>query len=123
MLHYELLRDEGVLVVTPEGPLESADFKRLAEEVDPYIKEKGKLHGLLISAESFPGWKDFGSLVNHLKFVKNHHHKIDKVAAVTDSGFMAIVPRVARHFVHAEVRHFPYEKRDAAMVWIQRNEP
>ena len=44
--------------MTPEGPLESADFQRLAEEVDPYIKEKGKLHGLMIYAEWFPGWKD-----------------------------------------------------------------
>jgi hypothetical protein len=122
MLHHELLRDEGVLIVTPDGPLEAADFKRLADEVDPYIKEKGNLHGLMISAESFPGWKDFGSLVSHLKFVKNHHHKIDKVAAVTDSGFMAIVPRVARHFIHAEVRHFPHEKRDAALVWLQMGE-
>jgi hypothetical protein len=119
MLHSELLRDEGILILTPEGPLEKADFQRLAEEIDPYIEDKGKLHGLMIHAESFPGWKDFGALVSHLKFVKNHHQKIDKVAAVTDSGFLAIIPRVARHFVHAEVRHFDASKEPTARLWLK----
>lgn len=119
MLHSELLRDEGILILTPEGPLEKADFQRLAEEIDPYIEDKGKLHGLMIHAEAFPGWKDFGALVSHLKFVKNHHQKIDKVAAVTDSGFLAIIPRVARHFAHAEVRHFDASKEQTARLWLK----
>lgn len=120
MISYKLLRDEGILVVSPEGRLESGDFKKLAQEVDPYIQEKGKLAGLMIYAESFPGWDDLGALISHLKFVKDHHKHITKVAAVTDSTFLSIMPRVVDHFVSAEVRHFDYRDKDAALEWLRQ---
>ena len=41
MLKFELLRDRGILIITPNGPLEKADFERLAKEVDPFIASKG----------------------------------------------------------------------------------
>lgn len=119
MISYELLRDEGILIVSPHGRLESADFTRLAQEVDPYIQEKGKLAGLMICAESFPGWEDLGALISHLKFVKDHHRHITKVAAVTDSAFLSIMPRVVDHFVSAEVRHFDYRDEEAALAWLR----
>ena len=55
MIHHELLRDEGILIVTPEGPLQQADFETLTQLVDPYIESEGELHGLLIRTASFPG--------------------------------------------------------------------
>ena len=119
MLKHELMRDEGILIVTPEGRLESADFEKLAREVDPYIEERGTLNGLMIYARSFPGWDDFAALLSHIQFVRNHHQKIRKVAAVTDSGFLSILPRVARHFVRAEIRHFDYGDKEAALDWLK----
>jgi len=118
MISHELLRERGILIVIPEGPLEKTDFEALAREVDPYIEAQGKLNGLLISAMSFPGWKDFAALVSHLRFVKNHHQKIRKVAAVTDSGFLSILPHIANHFVAAEVKHFDYGDKDGALRWL-----
>ena len=41
MLSHEFLEDMGILVVEPQGALESADFEALAKEVDPYIEKKG----------------------------------------------------------------------------------
>jgi peroxiredoxin len=73
------------------------------------------LHGLLIHTKSFPGWADFGAMVSHFKFVKNHHQHIAKVAAVTDSGFLTIMPSIISHFNHAEVRHF----KESALTWVQ----
>jgi hypothetical protein len=35
--------------------------------------------------------------------------KIKRVAAVTDSHFLAILPKVADYFAAAEVRHFDYQ--------------
>ena len=118
MIFHELLRERGILIVIPEGPLEKTDFEALAREVDPYIEAQGKLNGLLIYAQLFPGWKDFGALVSHLNFVKHHHRKIRKVAAVTDSGFVSILPYIANHFVAAEVRHFDYCDKDRALDWL-----
>lgn len=88
MLHHELLPEAGILIISPQGPLQQSDFEAVAQEIDPYIEAKGGLRGLLVQAESFPGWADFAALLAHFKFVKNHHQHIEKVAAVTDSGFL-----------------------------------
>jgi len=122
MIHHELLREQGILIVTPEGPLQQADFETLAQFVDPFIESEGELHGLLIHTESFPGWSDFAALLSHLKFVKNHHSHIAKVAAVTDSGFLSIMPSIVSHFVHAQVRHFDYGDKQSALAWLQSRE-
>ena len=52
---------------------------------------RGKLTGLLIEARSFPGWDSFGALIQHLKFLRDHHRKIDRVAvflASADAGYI-----------------------------------
>ena len=118
MLSVEWLLTKKILVLTPEGKLEAEDFARLANEVDPYLEEAGELNGLLIETEFFPGWHDFAALLSHWRFVKAHHQKIRKVAAVTDSGFLAILPAVASHFVRAEVKHFAYHDKQVALQWL-----
>jgi tRNA U38,U39,U40 pseudouridine synthase TruA len=118
MLNYELNHADGILILKPVAPLESTDFEKLVQEVDPYIREKGKLNGLLIYAKSFPGWDNFAAFLSHMKFVKNHHQEIKKIAAVTSSKFLSIMPQVANHFVKAEVRHFDYNDKDAALNWL-----
>jgi len=118
MLHSEILTDQAVLVLTPAGPLTAADFTRIAGIVDPYIEQHGKLKGLLIHASSFPGWDDFAGLVSHLRFVREHHQKIERIAVATDSGVLSILPRIASHFVAAKVRHFDYAERDVALRWL-----
>jgi hypothetical protein len=119
MISFELLRDEGILIVEPQGSLEAADFAALTREVDPYIEENGKLNGLMIQAESFPGWGDFAGLISHMSFIRDHHRDIGRIAAVTDSTFLAIAPRIASHFVKAEVQHFDFSDREAALAWIR----
>lgn len=119
MLKYELNRAEGILILQPVGPLESTDFAKLVQEVDPYIRETGKLKGLMIYVKSFPGWDNFAAFLSHMKFVKNHHQKVKKIAAVTGSGFLSIMPQVANHFLQAEVRHFDYDDKDAALDWLK----
>lgn len=121
MIIHELLKDKGVLIVIPEGPLEENDFRMLAEIVDPFIDAEGTLHGLMIYTETFPGWKNFSGLLHHLRFVKDHHQKIQKVAAVTDSTILSIAPRIADHFIHAEVKHFDYKDKEKALSWLRDN--
>lgn len=121
MLNYELNRVDSILILKPTGPLESTDFEKLAREVDPYIIEKGALNGLMIYTKSFPGWDNFAAFLSHIKFVKNHHQKIKKIAAVTGSGFLSIMPQVAKHFIQAEVRHFDYDDKETALDWLKAN--
>jgi len=119
MVHFELLKAEGILIIRPKAPLEATDFQRLAQEIDPYIEANGKLHGVMIDAESFPGWKDFAALLAHLKFVRDHHKKVQKVAAVGDSSFVTIAPKIVSHFVQADVRHFARAQKQDALLWLQ----
>jgi len=119
MIKFELLRDMGILVVTPQAALSAADFQAIAQTVDPYIREQGKLVGLLVDAPAFPGWESFGALVEHLKFVHEHHRKIDRVAAVTDSTFLSIAPKLASHFAHPEIRVFGGDEKARALTWLQ----
>jgi len=119
VISYELRRQEGILIIRPEGPLTSDDFEALGREVDEYIAHEGALTGLMVCAESFPGWKDFAGLVSHLKFVRNNHQDIDKVAAVTDNKALSIVPQIIDLFISAQVLHFAYHDRDAALAWLQ----
>jgi SpoIIAA-like len=121
MLNYELRNDEGLLVLHPEGPLEAADFTALASQVDAYLEGHGKLRGVLIHAKSFPGWKDFGALLAHLKFLKLHLKRIEKVAVVADGAIASIMPNIANHFVHAQVQHFEFSREDAAWDWIRQS--
>jgi SpoIIAA-like len=118
MIESELLRDRGILILSPDGPLEKSDFERIARDIDPFIASNGKLNGLMICAKAFPGWDSFGALVSHIRFVKDHHRKIERIAAVTDSDFLTIMPHIAKHFISADVRQFAFEKRKEALAWL-----
>jgi hypothetical protein len=65
----------------PVVHLKKRIFEQLAKEIDPFIATNGKLVGVMIHTESFPGGERFGALVSHL-----HHRQIERIAAVTDSG-------------------------------------
>jgi hypothetical protein len=119
MIQIKLNEDTGIVTVTPSAPLNEQDFTLLANEVDPYIEKEGKLNGLIIKIESFPRWKDFAGLISHLKFIRGHHKKIKKVAAVTDSQIISIMPKIVDHFVNAKVKYFPYDSLDEAILWVQ----
>ena len=119
MIQYELLRDQGVLTLKPDGALRAEDFVALASAVDPYIEQHGEFNGLMLEAQSFPGWDDFAALVSHVRFVRDHHRRIRRIAVVSDSKLLALAPKLASHFVSAEVRAFDAADRAAALAWLQ----
>ena len=123
MLSYDLQHQEGILVLRADGPLKAADFTTLAIQVDSYLEQHGTLHGVMVCATTFPGWKDFGGLLAHLKFVSDHHQKIEKVAVVADGAFAAVMPQIGNHFVHAEVKHFAFADENAARNWLMDINP
>jgi SpoIIAA-like len=119
MLKFELLKDVGLLIVEPREALTAEDFRAICQTVDPYITANGTLTGLLLDVPSFPGWDSFGALVEHMKFVREHHRKIGRVAVVTDSTILSIAPKIAEHFAHPEFKVFKSEERADALAWLQ----
>ena len=118
MITHSLDTTHGILHVHPEAPLDKSDFEQLAQAVDPYISRTGDLAGLIVEAPKFPGWNSFGALSAHLRFVRDHHKHIKKIAIVTDSVIGNIAEHLVAHFVSAEIRQFPASDLDAARQWI-----
>ena len=118
MLKVELDEDAGIAILEPIDELSENDFVSVGKIIDPYLEEHGDLKGLIIRVESFPGWDSFSSLVAHLKFVKDHHKKIARIAFVTDSAVGNMAEKVAGHFVSAEIKHFDFDAFPDSRVWI-----
>lgn len=117
-LRFELLEEQAVLIMEPNGELEAADFDRLSARLDPYLEDAGTLAGVMVVAEHFPGWDDFAALTSHIRFVRGHHQKIRRVALVTSDRLVSAIPRFASRFVDAEIRAFPMRARDEALLWV-----
>lgn len=118
MINYHLDPATAVLTLHPESALQKSDFAELGKAVDPQIEEHGDLNGLIIEAPHFPGWDSFGALVSHMRFVRDHHKHVKKIAVVTDSHIGDVAEHLASHFVAADIRHFPAGDVDEARNWI-----
>lgn len=118
MVQLELRSDKGILVVKPLGPLGAEDFAAIARDADGYIKLHGELNGLVICSEKFRGWKNAQGLWSHLRFVRDHHNKIKKVAFISNSKIPELVINFAKYFVHPEAKYFKYNQENSAMSWI-----
>jgi len=118
MIEHRLDAQHAILYVYPQSSLEESDFVQLTETVDPYIEQSGGLAGLLINAPCFPGWDSFGALAAHIRFVREHHKQIKRVALVTDSSLGSVAESLAGHFISAEIRHLPADELETAEQWI-----
>lgn len=118
MLSVEIDEVNGLAILEPDGPLTKGDFESAAKVIDPYIENTDQFNGIIIHTESFPGWNSFAALASHLKFVKEHHKKISRVAISTNSVIGNFSEAVASHFVNAEIKLFSYQELEQAKDWI-----
>ena len=118
MIDYDLDTAHSILLVRPRSRLDKDDFVKLAKAVDPQVEATGDLAGVIIDVPSFPGWQNFGSMVSHFRFVRDHHKHVKKVAVVTDSPLGNVAEHLTSHFVSAEIKHFPAGQIEAARKWI-----
>jgi hypothetical protein len=114
-----LLPDAGVIVVEIEKALRPQDFDALAATADDWINAHGVLNGLVLRAHHFPGWENLQGLVKHVRFARDHHKKIKRIALVTDAKLAKLMPELAEHFVEAELKHFALDKLEDAVAWAR----
>ena len=114
---HRLLPDLGVMVVEVKQALRAQDFDALAFTADTWIEAHGHLQGLVIHAREFPGWENLGSFLRHIRFVRDHHRKVKRIALAADTKLASLAPRVAEHFIQAEVKSFGYDELDSAIAW------
>ena len=118
MLNHELVHDLGIFILSPAGPLETADIDEFAQRVDPYIEENGDLKGMMVYIEMFSGWKNIASIGSHIRFIKDHHKSVGKVATVSDSTLLSGLQKITGYFVRTKVRHFDLSEVEAAIEWL-----
>lgn len=112
-----LLPESGVIVVEIKQALGPADFATLAATADEWIKTHGALNGLVLHAHHFPGWESLRGVMSHIRFVREHHREVKRIALVTDSRLASLMPKLAEHFVKAEIKDFAFDELDRATVW------
>jgi hypothetical protein len=118
MIEHALDTKNSILHIRPLTALEQEDFAKLAKAVDPHIEATGGLAGIIIEIAEFPGWENLAAMAAHLRFVRGHHEKVRKIAAVTDSAIGKVAEKIASHFVAAEIKRFPAGDVEAARRWI-----
>ena len=102
----------------PRGPLEAHDFTSLGLTVDSYLEDHDKLRGVLVEVDHFPGWDDWQAIAAHVRFVREHLPKVDRVAIVTDKPWLEPLPDVMRLITPLHVRRFSSQQRADAFAWI-----
>ena len=107
------------MLLKPNKSLSKEDFAGLSASVDTYLADYASIHGVLIHAEAFPGWESFAGFTAHIRFVRNHHQKIERVALVTDSPVARVAEALAKHFTAAEIKHFPFADYEKALSWLK----
>ena len=114
---HRLLPESGVIVVEVNEPLRAQDFDALARTADTWLETHDELNGLVIHVREFPGWENVGSFLRHVRFVRDHHRKVNRVALAADSKLANLAHPLAEHFIQAEVKSFGYDELDDAMAW------
>ncbi|MGH8493292.1 MAG: STAS/SEC14 domain-containing protein [Moraxellaceae bacterium] len=118
MIRYALDPETSILQLSPVAALEQEDFIALAKIVDAHLGQSGRLKGVLVEITDFPGWASFSALVEHLRFVHDHHRRIGKIGIVTDALIGNVAEKLGSHFVAADIRHFPAGESTAARQWL-----
>ncbi len=119
MLDHNLDATSGILTLEPKAPLMADDFNALAAEVDGYLASHEHLTGILLIVAHVPGWENFAALVQHMRFARDHHKRIARVAVLTDNRLLKIAPEIAAHFAHPEFRTFASGDRTGAVDWLK----
>lgn len=121
MLKINLIENDTIAILQPQDKLSVTDFINAARIIDPSILKHGKLKGLVLHLEEFPGWDSISALIQHLKFVHNHHKLISHVAVVTDSILGDFAEKIASHFIKAKIKNFDFDEINEAINWIKED--
>jgi len=117
---HRIIPESGVIVAEVKQPLRAQDFDALAFTADAWIEAHGSLQGLVIHAREFPGWENLGGFLRHVRFVRDHHREVKRIAFAADSKLASVAPVLAEIFTAAEVKSFAYDELDIAIAWASK---
>jgi hypothetical protein len=114
LLDRSILENDGIVVMWPDAAPTDEDIDDARAYVDLYLENHASIHGVLIA-----GWEGIAGLIDNVRFVRDYHTKIERVALVTDTYLPPGADAVAKHFVEATIKHFSYADYDKALKWLK----
>jgi hypothetical protein len=61
-------------------------------------------------------------VIRHVRFVRDHHRRVRRVALASDGRPAELAPRLAEHFIKAEIRRFGDDALEEAVAWAGARE-
>jgi len=122
MIHTHLDEERNIIHISPDGKLQTADFDTLTQTINARINRVDKVPAIVIETRHRPHWESFKALLHHLKFIKEYHKLVPKVAIVSDSKALSIARSLADHFTQAKVRYFPSDLALQAVDWASASD-
>ncbi len=93
------------------------DFGAIAPEIDRRISEHGAIR-VLLDLTDFEGWASIAAAQTHFGFVKDHIHKVERIAILTSKEWQHWIAAVVSTFVAADEKCFDEDEADEAKSWL-----
>jgi hypothetical protein len=117
MLGIKSTKSAGLVEVTVDGPITRSDYEALVAEVDSQLKTHQKLN--VVEVVRAIGGVDFGVWWKDLIFHLTHRRWLNRVAVVSDKGWIGPLTRFLAPLYPAEVRTFPLSALEEARRWAK----
>ncbi len=120
MFAYEILDDDGLIVLTESGHTTVDDYQQVAPDFFADVRSKG-IRRILLDSREFLGWasKEAESMAFHSWM--ESRAAFDKIALLAHPGIQEQTERFREIFDNAgkDVRIFGPNQYEAAMEWIK----
>jgi hypothetical protein len=116
MIKIETISTKVLKITVPEK-LKVGDFREIEPQIDAMIDRHGKIR-LLIDGSRFNGWENITAFDAHAGFVKNHQHKVERIAVVTGHDWQNWLIGAFRVFLNPEIKVYDKTHENEALKWI-----
>jgi hypothetical protein len=107
----------GIIAFDAEGKITDSDYKTiLVPAVEAAIKEHGKARILVRFGPEFETYTAH-AMLDDAVFGTAHYTAFERIAMVTDIGWLANSMRFFAPFIPGKMRVFPLASLDEAMAW------
>ncbi|MEZ5449237.1 MAG: STAS/SEC14 domain-containing protein [Thiolinea sp.] len=117
MIDIDIGAEQAIVTLRPHGRMSEQDFEQVSQALGDYMNTHDHAPALLVQADQVPQWDSIAALMKHLKTVGTFHNLLPKVAIVSDSTVLSIMPTLADLLTKAKIRHFSNRHLQQAQEW------
>ncbi len=123
MFSYEILEDDGVIVLAIAGQAIVEDYQAVALKFYADVKSQG-ISRILLDAREFQGWGSKEAQKTSFHSWMESRSLFDRIAVVFDAGIRNEMEEFLKLYRNADkdVRLFQPEQYEAALDWLKGDE-